>query len=538
MSGICRAVGRGLGVLALALVPASAVQAEWHGDGKTDYRIWYPDDWSVTRVEQPPGHLLLGLSPDEYIAAAVIAVPAKRRLTAGQMRKAFEEHLVGDVLTDGRRTHRTRRTLGGLTGPFITYEGQYDGTHGRIPATMAAFYGARGTTGYVLWWVIPRSAVAERRAEANQIFESFARQADRAADPGDARPARHTIVIDGTVSGDARTDYRIQVTGRILEIVDGTLDGFKVTRNRGQDTARGSTATGWVGHARDGYRVTGDIVAIDLDRPERARVYVDGRLYRAAPADGETHSIVVDGTVSGDRRADYKITVSGRVTGFVDGTLDGFAVSRNRGQDIARGRTATGWVGPGRDGLRVTGKILAIEVDPPAAAVVYVDGKRHRVPGALADPPAGTQGAREDGATAIPDPDALLPRRSDLRADWWLDGLLTEADLRKAGRDTPREAFATYAPFDQAPGARGDSVQVNVYTGPGGRLRAMFDGAAERLGAVPRDLSGGAGREVRAQTGHRLEIWRQVGQVLLRVAGRPSHEVQRLADIVTDRAAR
>lgn len=89
---------------------------------------------------------------------------------------------------------------------------------------------------------------------------------------------RQTVVFDGT-AGPGRTRYTLRASGR-LEPVEGRLEGYAVTINP-DDTLDGTgrAARGYVGDARDGYYVYGDIESITLAEPGAARVYVNGRLH-------------------------------------------------------------------------------------------------------------------------------------------------------------------------------------------------------------------------------------------------------------------
>jgi len=84
---------------------------------------------------------------------------------------------------------------------------------------------------------------------------------------------QHTVVIDGSVASGG-TGYTIKVDGNI-EQVKGKLEGKRVTI-QSNDKVRGDTATGRVGAGIDGYNVTGNIRSISLNKPNAAKVLVDG----------------------------------------------------------------------------------------------------------------------------------------------------------------------------------------------------------------------------------------------------------------------
>ncbi|SNT07648.1 DNRLRE domain-containing protein [Antarctobacter heliothermus] len=97
-----------------------------------------------------------------------------------------------------------------------------------------------------------------------------------------AGPA-HWVVIDGTISGDAVTDYELEFDGEIHQ-VDGTVGGHVVTET-GDDRITGNRVLGRVGDGADGFRVTGTLRTLTLSAPEAARVVMDGKqIWAPVPA--------------------------------------------------------------------------------------------------------------------------------------------------------------------------------------------------------------------------------------------------------------
>ncbi|SMF41606.1 hypothetical protein SAMN06265365_11336 [Tistlia consotensis] len=192
-----------IGALVLLAVGA---EAGWREDAAAGYRIWFPDSWTVQRLEQPPGHTVIGLSPDEAVAVSITAVPAGRPVTADQMMQAFESTVLSDMLTGGRAVDRVRHSINGLEGNYVTYVGSYDEGQGTFDAVVHAFYAAAGETGYFLWWIIPSAQAAQRRTEADRIFQSLtvasvtARAPATKAGPG---PAPATPPAGGSASSGA-----------------------------------------------------------------------------------------------------------------------------------------------------------------------------------------------------------------------------------------------------------------------------------------------------------------------------------------------
>ncbi len=169
----------------------------------------------------------------------------------------------------------------------------------------------------------------------------------------------HTVVV---VPEEGATDYTMEIPGGTLEQVDDSLAGRAVTADP-SDNVDGSSATGTVDSTADGYRVRGGLPSIDLADAAAATVYLDGREY---------HTVIVDGRGT-DGNTDYTIEVSGSLTQVAD-ELEAIPVS---GGDQVSGGTATGSVGGGADGFRVSGEVTSIELSDAAAARVLVDGEPH-----------------------------------------------------------------------------------------------------------------------------------------------------------------
>jgi hypothetical protein len=86
----------------------------------------------------------------------------------------------------------------------------------------------------------------------------------------------HTVIIDGTPSGKAKTAYRIEAAGTIKQ-VNGMLAGRKVDI-QSNDTVNGPIANGYVIDGLDGFRVTGKAIpSIELTNPNAAVVYINGQ---------------------------------------------------------------------------------------------------------------------------------------------------------------------------------------------------------------------------------------------------------------------
>ena len=85
---------------------------------------------------------------------------------------------------------------------------------------------------------------------------------DDAADDGELT---NVLLIDGTVSTEL-AQYKIVVTGRI-ERSDShsSVDDEASPWDQISDRVEGSTATGVVAHAIDGYRYSGELVSIQLN---------------------------------------------------------------------------------------------------------------------------------------------------------------------------------------------------------------------------------------------------------------------------------
>lgn len=93
----------------------------------------------------------------------------------------------------------------------------------------------------------------------------------------------HWVVIDGTISGDARTEYELEFDGEIQQI-DGPFEGFVVT-DLGDDRIGTDRVIGVVGEGADGFRVMGTLRTLTLTAPEAARVVMDGKqIWAPVPA--------------------------------------------------------------------------------------------------------------------------------------------------------------------------------------------------------------------------------------------------------------
>jgi len=169
----------------------------------------------------------------------------------------------------------------------------------------------------------------------------------------------HTVVVTGEdISG--KTTYTVEAS-RALKQVEGTLEGFDVTKNP-SDEIKGTTATGRVSSGADGFKVADDVEEITLDVPDAATVYVDGKEY---------HTIVISGDNTPGRTT-YTMKASDDLT-QVSGSLDGHDGITIDPPDQVNGATASGRVSSGTDGFKVTGTIEEIRLDNPGAATVYVD---------------------------------------------------------------------------------------------------------------------------------------------------------------------
>ncbi len=175
--------------LAVALAWNTAATAETMRDSEYGYQVEYPDAWRVQRQDQQGGRIAIGLSPDEAVAVAVTSIDAGRPLSSEQVHAAFEENILTTILSGGQRSSVTPYLLNGLAGVYGIYRGPYDGTGGRIDATLHAFYGAFGSKGYIVWWIVPSHLVAARSGEAERVMRSFLVPSLLATLPPKAGPA-------------------------------------------------------------------------------------------------------------------------------------------------------------------------------------------------------------------------------------------------------------------------------------------------------------------------------------------------------------
>ncbi|MEQ8814050.1 MAG: SH3 domain-containing protein [Thalassobaculum sp.] len=160
-------------VLASVLAWSAGAAAGTTRDAEYGYQVEYPDAWRVQRQDQQGGRIAIGLSPDEAVAVAVTSIDAARPLTSDEVHAAFEGNLLTTILSGGQRSSLRPYVLNGLAGVYGVYRGPYDGTGGRIDATLHAFYGAFGSKGYIVWWIVPSHLVAARGGEAERVMRSF-----------------------------------------------------------------------------------------------------------------------------------------------------------------------------------------------------------------------------------------------------------------------------------------------------------------------------------------------------------------------------
>ena len=175
---------------------------------------------------------------------------------------------------------------------------------------------------------------------------------------------QHTVVIDSR-DVEGATDYTLRVSGSIEQATD-TVAGIPVS---GGDRVRDSVATGRVGGGADGFRVTGRILAIELDDASATRVLVDGERRFT-----EEHTLVIVPGEGGG--TDYTVDVTGGTLEAVDGELAGRRVTTDPA-DRVEGASATGTVDSTADGYRVKGAVPALDLADPTAATVYLDGREH-----------------------------------------------------------------------------------------------------------------------------------------------------------------
>jgi hypothetical protein len=152
-----------------------------------------------------------------------------------------------------------------------------------------------------------------------------------------------TLTVDGRDAG--RTDYSFTVSGEIQNNPD--VGSFNT-----DDSASGSTASGFVNGGVDGYQFTGDITDATVDGD--ATIRVDGQ---AVDPDDLVlaNKLVIDGRNT-DGEATYDFTVTGRLT------TDPELGASESADELADSR-ATGTVSDDRDGFRFSGDLNSLVVD-------------------------------------------------------------------------------------------------------------------------------------------------------------------------------
>jgi len=171
------------------------------------------------------------------------------------------------VVFDGSRSgnRRTRYTLT-TTGEIRKAEGDiggFDATindNDEISGNTASGLVGAGVDAYYVYGEIRMASLAD--FEVADVYV-------------DGQRLTHRVVFDGT-KGDGRTRYKLFTTRELIQ-AEGELDGMAVTINP-DDTldGTGTNAQGYVGSARDGYLVFGEIGEILIDDPTALGVVIDG----------------------------------------------------------------------------------------------------------------------------------------------------------------------------------------------------------------------------------------------------------------------
>jgi hypothetical protein len=263
---------------------------------------------------------------------------------------AEPDHVV--VIDGSGGPGRTRYNLS-ASGPIEKAEGRLHGVdvtindNDVIDGQTATGVVGSAADGYYLYGDITEISLDDRSAASVYV---------------DGELLRHGLIIDGAAKP-GRTRYTVRTSGRLLPI-DGKVDGVPVTINE-DDTVSGnrSAARGYVGNARDGYLVFGEIENISLQNPDAAVIYVDRYALR--------HRVVLKGTGSGRTR--YTLETNGPI-GKVRGEIDGFQATVNQNDAVSVG-IAEGVVGDGTDAYYVYGAIEAVTLIEPSAADLYIDGE-------------------------------------------------------------------------------------------------------------------------------------------------------------------
>jgi hypothetical protein len=352
-------------------------------------------------------------------------------LVAPETDTPLGEFRIQDILADGPLLLESEldRSIaiegtGGGTGTWYTVEvseevEQATGTVGGVPvtdnpdetATVSRADGrvGEGADGYRFRGDITGLSLTDPR-EATVYVDG------EEVNPGevtDRHPVPRTLVIEGSGTW---TEYSFRVSGE-LEQIEGRLEGIGVSKDEA-DTLNGPEATGAVVGGADGFRFSGEIIELSVERPEAVTVYVDGvaREVEAIPSIDLPRTLVVASDPSLPNSG-YTVTVSDTIK-QVEGTVDERPVSKNPNETVEDG-TVNGYVAAGADGFRFEGEITEFSLDDPDAATVYVDRKVRNVdslPSMVAasfdanpPDPAANEAVTFDGG-ASKDPDGSIAR--------------------------------------------------------------------------------------------------------------------------------
>ena len=161
----------------------------------------------------------------------------------------------------------------------------------------------------------------------------------------------NVVTINGTGS---RSDYRLSASGAVSRTGanNGTINS--------NDSLKESTAVGQVGGGRDSYKVTGELVVLNIEG--NAIATLNG--YRVDPDEYFDNVVTINGTGS---KSDYRLSVDGPIarTGANNGTINS--------NDELNGSTAIGQVGGGRDSYKFSGNLTDVQISGDATATLNGD---------------------------------------------------------------------------------------------------------------------------------------------------------------------
>ncbi len=172
-----RIVGWAAALLAglVVMVASGTAQAGWYQDTKNQYRINFPDGWSV--AEDPANNAVRARKPDGSIDLAVQAVDLQGQVGSADV---LADLYTTRVFNQFRLLDKQPDQLGGI--PVVT--AAYSGQDGSRQVILGALYMIQDNQGFVFYSVMDAARAQVLANESDAVFKTFARVTAAPAAPG------------------------------------------------------------------------------------------------------------------------------------------------------------------------------------------------------------------------------------------------------------------------------------------------------------------------------------------------------------------